>query len=53
MVVVDINVLVAATRSNLGAFYKILTMMVERNINYLISVPLFLEYEAVLKRPSI
>ena len=53
-VVLDTNVLVAAVRSRQGASYQLirnLPQLVSR-CTFLLSVPLFLEYEAVLKRQS-
>lgn len=49
-VVIDTNVLVAALRSNKGASYKLLSLLPEGLYTPNISVPLFFEYEAVLKR---
>ncbi len=53
-VVLDTNVLVAALRSNRGASYRLVRKIVEvpAPFTILLSVPLFLEYEAVLKRRS-
>ncbi|MBF0178480.1 MAG: putative toxin-antitoxin system toxin component, PIN family [Magnetococcales bacterium] len=52
-VVLDTNVLVAGLRSNQGASFRLLRQMPLRRFHPQISVPLFLEYEAVLKRPDI
>jgi len=51
-IVLDTNVLVAASRSRNGASFALLQAL--RNDRYvaLVSVPLMLEYEAVLKRPD-
>ncbi len=49
-VVIDTNVLVAALRSDKGASYKFLSLLPEGFYTPNISVPLFFEYEAVLKR---
>ncbi|WP_295454540.1 putative toxin-antitoxin system toxin component, PIN family [uncultured Thiodictyon sp.] len=49
-VVLDTNVLVAGLRSRNGAGFQILSMLPERRFLPLLSVPLVLEYEAVLKR---
>ncbi|MDE0155781.1 MAG: putative toxin-antitoxin system toxin component, PIN family [Gammaproteobacteria bacterium] len=49
-VVIDTNVLVAALRSNKGASYRLLSWLPHGRYTPNISVPLFLEYEAVLKR---
>ena len=50
-VAIDTNVLVAALRSKRGAAYQVLKRMRERRFEFVLSVPLFLEYEDVLKRP--
>lgn len=51
-VVLDTNVLVAATRSRAGAAAALLRALAGRRYRLLTSVPLLLEYEAVLKRPE-
>lgn len=51
-VVLDTNVLVAASRSRRGASFALLHALRERRYVALGSVPLLLEYEAVLKRPE-
>ena len=48
----DTNVLVAALRSDGGASRRILASALDREIDLLISVPLLIEYEAVLSRPE-
>lgn len=50
--VLDTNVLVAASRSRTGASFAILQAMRKRQFAALVSVPLVLEYEAVLTRPE-
>lgn len=50
--VLDTNVLVAAVRSPAGASAEILRRVLTRRLSVLCSVPLFLEYEAVLLRPE-
>jgi len=50
VIVLDTNVLVAATLSPLGASFQILTLVPQRRFELLLSVPLMLEYEEVLKR---
>jgi putative PIN family toxin of toxin-antitoxin system len=50
--VLDTNVLVAASRSRLGASFAILRALREKRFTALVSVPLMLEYEAVLLRPE-
>jgi predicted nucleic acid-binding protein len=52
-IVLDTNVLVAATLSPFGAWFQILTMIPQRRFDLLLSVPLMLEYEEVLKRDAI
>jgi putative PIN family toxin of toxin-antitoxin system len=49
-VVLDTNVLIAARRSRTGASNALLRALDERKFVLLASVPLFLEYEAVLFR---
>ena len=51
-VVLDTNVLVAASRSRLGASFQILASLRQGKFVALASVPLMLEYEAVLNRPE-
>lgn len=51
-IVLDTNVLVAGLQSRSGASNLILRVVPERRFTLLISVPLFLEYEAGLKRPE-
>ena len=48
----DTDVLVAAFRSDTGASRKVLEAARTRRFNLLLSVPLMLEYEAVLTRPE-
>jgi putative PIN family toxin of toxin-antitoxin system len=50
--VLDTNVLVAAFRSGQGASRQVLLGALDRRFELLLSVPLLLEYEAVLKRPE-
>ena len=50
VIVLDTNVLVAATFSPFGASFQILTLVPQRGFELLLSVPLMLEYEEVLKR---
>src|SRR5258708_5274679 len=52
-VVIDTNVIVAGLRSNAGASFVILDGITKGRIDFAISVPLFLEYEDVLKRPAL
>lgn len=50
--VLDTNVLIAAMMSESGASRRLLQDIVRGRIISLISVPLIIEYEAVLKRPG-
>lgn len=49
-VVLDSNVIVASLRSRQGASFQIITMMFQNRFTPILSVPLLLEYEEVLKR---
>jgi putative PIN family toxin of toxin-antitoxin system len=51
-IVLDTDVVVAAMRSDRGASRQLLVAALNRRITLLASVPLFLEYEAVLTRPE-
>jgi putative PIN family toxin of toxin-antitoxin system len=51
-IVLDTNVIVAGLQSRNGASNRLLRMVPERSFALLLSVPLFLEYESVLKRPE-
>jgi putative PIN family toxin of toxin-antitoxin system len=50
--VLDSDVMVAAFRSDRGASRLLLEMALDRRFEMLLSVPLMLEYEAVLTRPE-
>jgi len=50
LVVLDSSVLVAALRSRLGASFELLRLLRARRFEIAVSVPLALEYEAVLVR---
>jgi predicted nucleic acid-binding protein len=50
-VVLDTAVIVAATRSDAGASRQLVLAALEKRYELLLSVPLVLEYEAVLKGP--
>lgn len=50
--VVDTDVMVAALRSDRGASRQLLLAALNRQFELLLSVPLVLEYEAVLTRPE-
>ncbi len=49
-IVVDTNVLVSSLKSRRGASYKLISTFPNQSITPVISVPLVVEYEAVLKR---
>lgn len=51
-VVLDTNILIAASRSRTGASFALLRALRSRQFTALVSVPLMLEYEDVLKRPE-
>lgn len=51
-VVLDTNVLIAAARSSRGASAVVMRALRDEEFRLLASVPLFLEYESVLKRPE-
>ncbi len=50
--VLDTDVLVAALRSDQGASRQLLLAALDRRLVMLVSVPLMIEYEAVLTRPE-
>src|SRR5579864_8880879 len=50
--VLDTDVIVAALRSDRGASRQLLLAALNRQFELLLSVPLILEYEAVLTRPQ-
>ncbi|WP_236262715.1 putative toxin-antitoxin system toxin component, PIN family [Caenispirillum salinarum] len=50
--VLDTAVLVAGLRSKRGASFRLLEMVADRRVLPLASTALYLEYEAVLKRPE-
>ncbi len=51
-VVIDTNVLIAALRSRRGASHRLLNLIGDGRWQMNLSVPLFLEYEDVAKRPN-
>ena len=53
IVVLDTNVVVAGVLSPLGASFQLLQLLPQRRFEPLLSVPLMLEYEDVLKRDRI
>ena len=50
LVVLDSSVLVAALRSRQGASFRVVTLLRSGRFEIAVSVPLVLEYEAVLRR---
>lgn len=52
-IVIDTNVLVAALKSRLGASFKLLMALPSARYTPCLSVPLFVEYESVLKRAEL
>ena len=50
--VLDTAVIIAATRSDAGASRQLVLAALDKRFELLFSVPLALEYEAVLKRPE-
>ena len=50
--VIDTNVLVAATRNRLGPSFALMQLIRQRSVSMCCSPALFLEYEEVLKRPE-
>jgi putative PIN family toxin of toxin-antitoxin system len=50
--VLDTSVIVAGLRSRRGASAALLGLVAERLVRPLVTIPLFLEYEQVLKRPE-
>lgn len=50
--VLDTNILTAGLRSRRGASFAVLTLLAEGRFQGLVTTALFLEYEAVLKRPE-
>jgi putative PIN family toxin of toxin-antitoxin system len=51
-IVIDTNVLLAALRSQRGASHRLLKLIGDDRWQMNLSVPLFLEYEDVVKRPE-
>lgn len=49
-IVLDTNIVLSALRSNKGASHKLLTLLAETRFQIHLSVPLFAEYQDVLKR---
>lgn len=51
-IVLDTNIFIAASRSRNGASFAILQALREKQFICLVSVPMMLEYESVMKRPE-
>lgn len=51
-IVIDTNVIIAGLRSKQGASFQLLQRIWQGKLPFLLSVPLVLEYEDVLKRPD-
>ena len=51
-IVLDTNILVTGLRSRRGASFRVLSRIPTRSFTMLVSIPLFAEYEAVLRRPE-
>lgn len=51
-IILDTNVLLAAARSTAGTSFRLLSLIGDPRFETNLSVPLVLEYEAVLKRPE-
>ena len=51
-IILDTSVLVAATRSNRGASFHLLTMLPSRDFEFALTVALYTEWQAVLTRPE-
>ncbi|QCG94311.1 putative toxin-antitoxin system toxin component, PIN family [Azospirillum sp. TSA2s] len=50
--VLDTNILTAGLRSRRGASFAVLSLLADGQLRALVTTALFLEYEAVLKRPE-
>lgn len=49
-IVIDTNIVISAMLSNRGAAFKLISLIRNQKFKYVLSVPLVLEYEDVLKR---
>ena len=49
-VILDTNILLSGLQSRQGQSYKLLTLLYENRFRIVLSVPLVLEYEAILKK---
>ena len=52
-VVIDTNVVIAGLRAKRGASFEIVSSMLQNRLDFLISVPLLLENEEVMKRTEV
>ncbi|MEL6815767.1 MAG: putative toxin-antitoxin system toxin component, PIN family [Cyanobacteria bacterium J06598_3] len=52
-IVLDTNILVAAARSQRGAAYAIIEQLPSTRFEIALTVPLYVEYQAVLTRPDV
>ena len=52
-ITIDTNVLVAALKSRRGASYKLLSFLGQNLYTFVLSVPVMMEYEDVLKRKDL
>lgn len=52
-IVLDTNILVAAARSRRGAAYAIISQLPSPKFEIALTVPLYVEYKAVLTRPEV
>ena len=52
LIVIDTSVIVAGLRSRQGGSNRLLQLVSQGHLRPLFNTPLFLEYEAVLKRPE-
>ncbi len=52
-IIIDTNVLLSALRSQLGASFRLLSLIEDSRFQTNLSVALMLEYEDVLKRPAL
>ena len=51
-IVIDTNILISAMLSSQGASFKLISLIGKQHFNYVMSVPLMVEYEDVLKRKN-
>ncbi len=49
-IVIDTNIIVSAMLSNKGVAFKLISLIGKQKFKYVLSVPLVMEYEDVLKR---